>query len=483
MSASKDSSRSSDKSSNRRTNGDDLKRAVNWILNDRIFRDVKLHGNVDWRPVALVRLAVFWVWNNEPSVVAAASEAVAKVTAIFGSAAVGSYQALTGALKSYTSQLLPILWGRLQELMRKCDEKSWRVGLWLALAVDGSRVQVPRTLKNEQRFCKPPKKKGKKKKGNGKKRGRHAGRKRSSTCRKKSHYNPQPVGPQMWLTLIWHIGQRLPWCWKIGPSYSSERTHVLELLANHDFPEFTLFCGDAGFYGYDFWQTIADHDHHFLVRVGANVRLLKNLGYVREREGIVYCWPDAAMKKNQPPLVLRLLHFKDGRGDVYLVTNVLEEKKLTHRQAGEIYRRRWGIEVHFRAVKQTFGRSKLRCRTPDCAEIELHWSLLGLWMVQLLAFKEQAALGEPADRTSIAAVLRIIRSIMHDASHVPRRSESLNKQLEAAVIDTYQRRSKKKSRNYPRRKEEPSTGKPKISVASKIHKKKLRQLERLTQAA
>ena len=482
MSASKDSKRSLGKATSHRTNGDDLKRAVNWILNDRIFRDLKLHGNVSWTAVALVRLAVFWVWSSESSLVAAAKEAIHKVTTLFGSAAVGSYQALTGALKRYTDQLLPVLWKRLQELMKKCDEESWRVGLWLALAVDGSRVQVPRTVKNEHRFCKPPKKR-RKKKANGKKRSRHAGRKRSSSCRKKSHYDPQPVGPQMWLTLIWHIGQRLPWCWKIGPSYSSERAHVLELLANNDFPEFTLFCGDAGFYGYDFWQTIADHDHHFLVRVGANVRLLKNLGHVREREGIVYCWPDAAMKKHQPPLVLRLLHFKDGRGDVYLVTNVLEERKLTPRQASEIYRQRWGIELHFRAVKQTFGRSKLRSRTPDSAEIELHWSLLGLWMVQLLAFKEQAAVGEPADRTSIAAVLRIVRSIMYDASHVPRRSESFNKQLQTAVIDTYQRRSKKKSRNYPRRKEEPSTGKPKISVASKAHKKKLRQLERLAQGA
>jgi hypothetical protein len=481
MSASKDSKGSSGKATNCRTNGDDLKRAVDWILNDRIFRNLRLHGNVSWIPASLVRLAIFWVWSGESSLVAAAKEAIAQVTAVFGCPAVGSYQALTGALKTYTRQLLPVLWERLQELMRKCDETSWRVGLWLALAVDGSRVQVPRTLNNERRFCKPCKKRGKKK-GNRKKRGRQAGRKRSSASGKKSHYNPQPVGPQMWLTLIWHIGQRLPWCWRIGPSYSSERAHLLELLAGRLFPKFTLFCGDAGFVGYDFWRTIAEHGYHFVIRVGSNVRLLKNLGYVREREGIVYCWPNAAMKRNQPPLVLRLLHFKDGRGDVYLVTNVLEEKKLTYREASEIYRRRWGIEVHFRAVKQTFGRSKLRSRTPDCAEIELHWSLLGLWMVQLLAFKEQAAHGEPADRTSIAAVLRIIRSIMHNASQAPRRSESLTKQLEAAVIDRYQRRSKKKSRNYPRRKEEPSTGKPKIDAASKIHKQKLHQLERLVHA-
>ena len=80
------------------------------------------------------------------------------------------------------------------------------------------------------------------------------------------------------------------------------------------------------------------------MRVGANVRLLKRLGYVREYDGIVYCWPDAAAKKKQPPLALRLLHFKDRRGDVYLVTSVLDPKALTDVQASEIYRRRWGIE-------------------------------------------------------------------------------------------------------------------------------------------
>ena len=479
MSASKDSTGSSSKTTSGRTNGDDLRRAVDWVLKDGILNEVKLHGNVSWTPVALVRLAVFWVWSAESSLVAAANESIALVITIYGSAAVGSYQALTGALIRYTVQLLPGLWRRLQQLMRECDEDSWRVGLWLALAVDGSRVQVPRTAKNEQRFCKPRKKR---KKGKGKKRTRHANQLRAVKRRQKSHYDPQPVGPQMWLTLIWHIGQRLPWCWKIGPSYSSERTHLLELLAEQKFPEFTLFCGDAGFVGYDFWSTIA-RDHHFLMRVGANVRLLKNLGYVREREGIVYCWPDKAMKKLRPPLVLRLLHFQSSRGDVYLVTNVLEEKKLTDQQASEIYRRRWGIEVHFRSVKQTFGRSKLRSRTPECAEVELHWSLIGLWMLRLLAFKEQVAIGEPPEKTSIAAVLRIIRSIMHNVSHVPLRGEALRKQLETAVIDGYERHSKKKSRNYPRRKEEPSAGKPKITLATKDHKQKLRELKDLAPAA
>ena len=43
----------------------------------------------------------------------------------------------------------------------------------------------------------------------------------------------------------------------------------------------------------------------------------------------------------------------------------------------------------------------------------------------------------------------------------------------AARIDEYERHSKKKSRNYPRRKDEPSTGAPKILIASKTQRQKL----------
>ena len=38
----------------RKTNGDDLRRALNWILIDDIFAHMRLHGNVKWKPLALV---------------------------------------------------------------------------------------------------------------------------------------------------------------------------------------------------------------------------------------------------------------------------------------------------------------------------------------------------------------------------------------------------------------------------------------------
>src|SRR3989442_14667471 len=80
---------------------------------------------------------------------------------------------------------------------------------------------------------------------------RYRKKKSQGMRRKKNERNkPQPQEPQAWITLLWHMGLRLPWSWRLGPSNSSERGHVIEMIENGKFPTNTLFCGDAGFVGY-----------------------------------------------------------------------------------------------------------------------------------------------------------------------------------------------------------------------------------------
>src|SRR4029078_5890421 len=93
----------------------------------------------------------------------------------------------------------------------------------------------------------------------------------------------------------------------------------------------------------------------------------------------VYLWPDTAAKKNGPPLVLRLVVVNNGKHPVYLVTSVCSAKRLSDSQIVELYRRRWGIELFYRHLKQTFQRRKLRSTSAENARLELEWSLVGLW--------------------------------------------------------------------------------------------------------
>lgn len=280
------------------------------------------------------------------------------------------------------------------------------------------------------------------------------------------------------------MGMRLPWSWKLGPSNSSERDHFKEMLREQKFPKDTLFCGDAGFTGYELWKLIIDQGHSFLIRIGSNVRLLKKLGYyARERNGIVYVWPDAEARKKQPPLILRLIHFKGDQGDVYLLTNVLNSRNLSDAQASQMYRLRWGIELQFRTLKQTFGRRKLRSRTPDRAYAELAWSLIGLWIAHLFAVKEQITIGEPPSHTSAGMAIQVVRQMLLFGREIPDDDEDMTALLQQAMVDTYHRSSKKQGRYNPRIKDKPSSGKPKIKKATAEHKRKLKEYKEILSTA
>ena len=280
---------------------------------------------------------------------------------------------------------------------------------------------------------------------------------------------------------MWHVGLGVPWTWRLGPSNASERDHVREMVNHVDFPENTLFIGDAGFVGYDLWQTILDQGQDFLVRVGGNVRLIQKLGYYTEqgRNGIVYCWPGAAVRKKLPPLTIRLVKCKVENQSIYLVTSVLDEDQLNRKQMVKLYRLRWGIELEFRALKQIFDRGKLRCRTSDRAIVELEWSIMGMAIIELFALREQISPRKKFDpaQISFAKSLRAVRRCLAHLSGHPRNNSDLATSLAQALIDKYKRASCKTARYHPTRKTPPSCGPPVVTKATAEQRRKLSQIQ------
>jgi hypothetical protein len=245
------------------------------------------------------------------------------------------------------------------------------------------------------------------------------------------------------------------------------------MLQEQTFPKDTLFCGDAGFTGYELWKALTAAGHAFLIRVGANVTLLRKLGYVRERAGTVYCWPNTAARRGQPPLVLRLLHLRVGKCFMHLLTNVLDETALTDVEAARLYQRRWGVELQFRTVKPTFGRRTLRSRTPDRAYVELDGSLVGLWLIPLFAVKEPLAIGAIPEHCRVALAIQVIRETFRRWWERPDQPFPLT--LQAATNETSTRQRSKKARYCPNYKDKPSTGPPVVCNATPWHKARLKQ--------
>jgi hypothetical protein len=134
------------------------------------------------------------------------------------------------------------------------------------------------------------------------------------------------------------------------------------------------------------------------------------------------------------------------------------------------------VELQFRAVKQTFGRRKLRSRTAKHALVELDWAMMGLWLIQLLAVKEQLQFDSPPGNSSVAGALRVIQTAMRWSNAAVPRDSTLSKQLCRAVKDNYRRNGSKKARYRPEYKDKPCRSGPKIKIATAAQQDAFRRL-------
>lgn len=359
-----------------------------------------------------------------------------------------TYQGWVKASRRWSPTLLGRIATCWRELARRVSGRRWASDGWVVMGVDGSKFDLPRTAANERAFGVSGKRHG---------------------------------GPQAYLCTVLHLATGLPWCWKIGRAMASER-HLLRQMIPQ-LPAGCLLVADAGFTGHALWQALERSGRSFLIRAGANVRLLRGLGYVvRERGELVYLWSEKAQRKRQPPMVLRRIDLRDGDRSMCLLTNVLDPQRLSDAQAARFYRWRWGIELWFRSIKQTLQRRKLRSDAPVQAALELRWAVLAMALLGLMGVKAQLERGGDPQRLSFAATLRAVRVMMRRPEQRCGR-QRLARLLARAVKDTYRRSSTKRARGWPHKKKDPPTGVPRITPATEAQRQLAQSLRSLPQAA
>lgn len=449
------------------TNAQDLQEALDWLVPKGTLQDISFRDQSVWTPFTLICAALMWSWSAKTALTKRFAEA-RKTVALNASSEEQPGQSYTGFLKRlahWSGTLLERVVAEFRRAMREELSEHFLVAGWLLLAGDGSRTLTPRTKSNEAAFSAKKKAKKKKRKPTPHQKRLGAQKRRKQKRQSAADRAKKANTPQIWLTVLYHVGLGLPWDWRQGPSDSSERQHLLDMAK--DLPEKSLLAIDAGFVGYEFWRTLDTSGVAFVARIGSNVRLLKNLGLVRREKDLVYVWPDQARRKQNPPLVLRLHAFCGGREDVYLVTNVLEERRLSRSPMRDIYQARWGIETYYRDFKQTFGRRKLLSKTAENARLELDWSIIGLWAICLYGTAQQVAQGIEPQRRSVANLLHAFRLPLEQPKCPADDGEDLFSLIALAVKDTYQRTKPKASRNPPRKKKKHAIGKPIIQYATK----------------
>ena len=119
----------------------------------------------------------------------------------------------------------------------------------------------------------------------------------------------------------------------------------------------------------------------------------------------------------------------------------------------EFYSSRWGIEVYYRSLKQTWGYSQLLSRTPGTCLNEQRWRLLSQWALQHVVVKILVDAGVNPLRYASVQTRRIIRELLQEVLENTT-SEPLEKRLAKSVKDTYRRKGSRQTRNWPRKKQE-----------------------------
>jgi len=354
-----------------------------------------------------------------------------------------SYSGFTQALAKASPWLPQAIQTRLQKCMLERAGEHARVEGWLALAVDGARMEAPRTEANQA--------------GLG--------------CAARDHSSPQ-----VFLTTVWHVGLGLPWDFRVGTGARGERADAQEMIEG--LPARSLLIADAGFISYAFGWKILRKGHSFLLRVGGNLTLLTQLGYYeQERENVVYLWPqDQSVSR---PLVLRLIVLRKGKETMYLATNVLNEAELTEESARRLYELRWGEEVYHRGFKQTLNHRKLLSRTPETCLMETTWIVLGIWLLGLLCIAQIPKTQAPR-KWSVAKSRDAIRRAMRGAKPGKKKNTpgDLATTLSKAIQDDYLRKKSKAARDYPQKRQRKPTGPPKIKPAPEWQVRQAARLKR-----
>jgi hypothetical protein len=334
-----------------------------------------------------------------------------------------TYNGLVKALERQAGWVLPILKTDLRRQAQERLSRLYDTGEWVLLAVDGSKEDLPRTKDHEKVFG----------------------------------IADNGMVPQALMTTIVEVQTGLPWDWRIDRGRGSEKDHLLEMAPN--LPANTLLLGDGNFVGFPIWSRLDGDGKKFLIRVGGNVHLITRLwpdAETRHDGDIVYVWPKKRQRES-PPLMLRLIKVGRGHKAVYLLTNVVDTKQLSRRDAGAIYRLRWGVELFFRTLKRTLGYAKLQSKSGRRARAELEWAMIAMTIATMMGIDSAFQHGIDPGRLSPARLIRTLRTFLlrGDLESPSKGRAALAQGLVCNLKDNYRRRKPKRSRYRPQTKNTP----------------------------
>ena len=188
-----------------------LQQAFGLLWSSAVLTSVVFRRDCQWTPRGLCAAAMWWGCSGELTLTERGSQAL-EITATIppGQAPVqASYQAFVKLLRRWT----PVLWEVLRTALRRQIQalfpRLFRLSGLAVFAIDGSRIDLPRTKSHaavyspakSRNLPKKPKKHAKTRQAKVKAKGVRRARRRSTAAARER----QGSKPLMWITTLWHV--------------------------------------------------------------------------------------------------------------------------------------------------------------------------------------------------------------------------------------------------------------------------------------
>ena len=251
--------------------------------------------------------------------------------------------------------------------------------------------------------------------------------------------------PILRLTGLFSLATGLFTSWATG-AWRDHELQLLNQLWEHFDPDDVLL-GDRGFCSWGVLALCLHHQLHAVVRARGTKRRDFRRGQRLGRDERLVRWAKPALRPRTIPeelwvqlpseLTLRVVRCQvDSPGlrtrKVILVTTLLDRDRYPLASLGELFLRRWEMELSLRDLKITLQMDQLSCKNPANVERELRQHILMHNLVRRLMLESARRHGVPRNRLSFAGALAGARRLAEALAQT--RSSRLRRQLFADLL-------------------------------------------------
>ncbi len=168
-------------------------------------------------------------------------------------------------------------------------------------------------------------------------------------------------------------------------------------------------------------------------RIGKDQRLI-----VWEKPQCLKSWSAQAWAALPKEITLRMVRLRVAEPgfrtrEIILVTTLLDHDAIALEDLGELYRRRWEVELFFRDIKTSLAMDVLRCHSPEMVQKEIFMHAIAYNLIRLLMHQAAITYSCALGRLSFKGALDTIRQVAAQLS-APKLSDRNTRLMIKALV-------------------------------------------------